>query len=112
RRRWVLYSSQAEHSRDYDRYPFEGIPRRIFIDTNVVNLLVRYAEQIFEQAPISADLDQTCAFDTEALMHIFQVGARASWDIFASRKTLEEVGRTPHSGTRAELLNFAVQLVD
>ncbi len=34
RRKWVLYRSQAQHSVDCARYPFESIPRKVFLDTN------------------------------------------------------------------------------
>lgn len=108
----MLYRSQAQHSEDCTRYPFESIPRRVFLDTNVVNLLVKQSEQVFEQAPIPGDLDQTCALDVEALMHVFHVGARANWEILASRKTLDEIDQTPDLDVRAELLDYAVQLVE
>jgi hypothetical protein len=112
RRKWVLYRSQQQHSDDCAQYPFESIPRRVFLDTNVVNLLVKQSEQVFEQAAIPGELDHTSALDTEALMHVFHVGARASWDIIASRKTLDEIGKTPDSGVRDELLDYAIQLVE
>jgi hypothetical protein len=112
RGKWLLYRSQAQHSEDCARYPFENIPRRVFLDTNVVNLLVKHGEQVFEQAPIPGDLDDTSALDIEALMHVFQIGARANWDILASRKTLDEIGQTPDSDVRNDLLDYAVQLVD
>jgi len=112
RGKWVLYRNREQHSDDCDRYPFESIPRRVFLDTDVVNLLVKQGEQVFEQAPIPEHLDRTRALDTEALMHVFHVGARASWDILASRKTLEEIGRTPDPGMRDDLLDYAVLLVE
>jgi hypothetical protein len=112
RRKWVLYRSEAQHSEDCARYPFEKIPGRVFLDTNVVNLLVKHSEQIFEQAALPAGLDQTRAHDIEALMHVFQVGARADWDLMASRKTLDEIQGTPDADVKAELLEYAVQLVE
>jgi hypothetical protein len=112
RRRWVLYLNSAQHSDDCERYPFESIPRRIFLDTNVVNLLVKHSEQIFEQALILGDQDHTSALNTEALMHVFHVGVRAGWDILASRKTLDEIDQTVDSDVRRDLLDYAVQLVD
>ena len=112
RGRWVLYWSEAQHSEDCVRYPLENIPRRIFLDTNVVNLLVKHSEQVFEQAPIPGDLDDTSALDIEALMHVFHIGARADWDIIASTKTLYEIGQTLDSDVMEELLDYAVGLVE
>jgi hypothetical protein len=45
-------------------------------------------------------------------MHVFQVGARADWDLMASRKTLDEIHGTPDADVKAELLEYAVQLVE
>jgi len=112
RGRWVLYRSQAEHSADCARHPFEAIPRRVFLDTNVVNLLVKHGEQIFEQEPIPTVLDHTRALDVEALMHVFQIGVRANWNIVASRKTLDEIKQTPDPSIRDDLLDYAVQLLE
>lgn len=78
----------------------------------MVNLLVKYGEQVFEQASIPDGLDTTRAHDVEALMHIFHAGARNPWDILAARKTLDEIEKTPEPELRAHLLSYAVQLVD
>jgi hypothetical protein len=110
--KWVLYRTQQQHSDDCVRYPFGQIPRRVFLDTNVVNLLVKHREQVFEQVALPSELDHTTALDTEALMHVFHVGVRANWDILASRKTLDEIGQTPDANVRDELLGYAVQLVE
>src|SRR5690242_16760877 len=104
RRKWILYHSQAQHSFDCERYPFEAIPQRVFLDTNVVNLMVKYSEQIFEQAWLPEGLDQTREHDIEALMHVFYVGGRAPWEIVASRKTIDEIGETPDTSVRELLL--------
>jgi len=110
-KRWVLYQTQEEHSADCDAYPYEMIPKRVFLDTNVVNLLVKNAEQIFEQAPIPSELDQTRAQDIEALMHVFHVGARALWDLVASKKTIDEIALTPNVSDREDLLEYALGLI-
>lgn len=111
RRKWVLYETEAQHGEDSLRYPFERMPRRIFLDTNVVNLLVKYAEQVFERMPIADSVSSTDAEDIECLTYIFAVGARAEWDILASRKTVEEISQTPDLQVRDDLLDYALQLV-
>lgn len=111
RKKWVLYRSQAEHHADAERYPLKAMPRRVFLDTNVVNLLVQHSDQIFEQALVSDTLDATTAHDVEALMHVFHVGSRAPWDILASRKVLDEIGATPDADLKHELLEYAMNLV-
>lgn len=112
RRKWILYHSQAQHKLDCERYPFEAIPRRVFLDTNVVNLMVKYSDQVFEQASLPNGLEQTRAHDVEALMHVFHLGGRAPWDIVASDKTLDEIGETVDAGVRARLRDYASGLVE
>ena len=110
--RWLLYRSQSEHSEDCDRYPYDAIPRRVFLDTNVINLIVNHAGTIFEQHEIDVALDETAKDDVEALLHIFQTGQRMGWPIFASHKSLEELGRTPEEYGRSELVAYGARLVD
>lgn len=43
-------ANEADHSADCSAYLYEVVPGRIFLDTNVVNLLVNYPEQIFRTA--------------------------------------------------------------
>jgi len=112
RRKWILYRSETQHSLDCERYPFEAIPRRVFLDTNVVNLMVKYSEKVFEQALLPEGLDQTRAHDVEALMHVFHIGGRAPWEIVVSRKTLNEIGETSDTSVRERLLDYAFELVD
>jgi hypothetical protein len=95
RQRWILYRSEADHSTDCRAYPYEAVPGRIFLDTNVV--------------PEMDDL--TLAEDLEALMHIFYVGRRANWTVMASRKTLDEIENTPDPEHRERLRDFAVELI-
>jgi hypothetical protein len=108
---WLIYRGQEEHSADCEAHPYEKIPKKVFLDTNVVNLLVKNGEQIFEQEPISSDIDKTRAQDIEALMHVFHVGRRASWQLIASHKTINELERTPSVSDREDLLDYALSLV-
>lgn len=84
KRKYVLYRNVKEHGEDCARFPFERIPRRIFLDTNVINVLVKHSAHVFEQEPIPFDTELTLATDTEALMHVFYVGVRANWDLLGS----------------------------
>lgn len=111
RQRWILYRSQTEHSEDCKAYPYDAVPGRIFLDTNVVNLLVDFEEQIFGHEKIPKTVDATLAEDIEALMHIFYVGRRAYWTVMASSKTLDEIGNTPDPARRERLKSFAIDLI-
>jgi hypothetical protein len=109
--RWLLYLGDAEHQHDCKLHPYERIPKRVFLDTNVVNLLVSNAEQIFEQEPIPGGVDRTRAQDIEALMHVFYFGMRGCWDMVTSQKTIDEISQTPEATIRDDLLEYAMNFV-
>jgi len=108
--RYVLYTSQEDHSADCERFPLAAIPRLVMLDTNVVECLVRYSHCIFEQQPAPIELDETRRRDIEALMHVFLVSSRAywSWDFCVSPITLEELERTNNRELRSELLEYGI----
>src|SRR5580658_5927747 len=111
RRSWVFYRKDTQHSEDCAKYPYETIPSKVCLDTNVVNLLVKRSDQIFYQIPIPSGLDLTAAEDIGALMHVFTVSARAGWGILASAKTPEEIRKTQNPSTGDNLLDYATDLV-
>jgi hypothetical protein len=112
RRKYVLYQNEEQHSSDCARYPFRSIPRRVFLDTNVINVLVKHSARIFDGEPIPPDADTTLAVDIEALMHVFHVGQRANWDLLGSQKTIDELLRTKDGALRSDLVEYALGLVN
>lgn len=109
---WRLYRSSAEHSADCERYPYEDIPGRVFLDTNVVNLIVKFAPEIFEDEPIDASLPLERRRNIEALHHIFAVGQRMGWPLYASATTLREVSETPDEELKQSLVQYVLQLIN
>ena len=112
RRRWILYTEDGQHGADCAANPFESVPAKIFLDTNVVNLIVEWPEHIFEQVPVPPGVDECTAHDVEALMHLFYSGQRASWQLVASAKTIEEISQTADDRVREELLDYAIEVAD
>lgn len=108
----MLYASQAEHSSDCVRHPFEKTPQRLFLDTNVVNLIVKWPDQIFDQTPVPPGIDTQQEHDIEALMHLIYFGQRMSWRMVASAKTLDEIQCTADEAVREALLDFAIEVAD
>jgi hypothetical protein len=90
----VLYRSQAEYSAACQQYPFRDIPCRVFLDTNVINCLIKWSRCVFEKEHPPSDIDHTLQTDIVSLMHVFYVGSYASWDIVSSEKAIEEISRT------------------
>jgi hypothetical protein len=112
RGRWIMYARAEEHTADCKRYPFEQIPARVFLDTSVVNLIVKYAPVIFEMESLDPLTPPNRARDVEALMHVFAVGARANWTLRASAKTLEEVNGTLCNDTRNALASYVTEMLE
>ena len=112
RGKFVLYRTTEQHAADCDHFPFESIPRRVFLDTNVINVLVKHSAHVFDQDSIPFDTEPTLAADIEALMHVFYVGARANWDLLASERTLGEIARTRDGMLRDDLLEYALGFVN
>jgi hypothetical protein len=81
RQKFVLYRTAERHSDDCARFPFESISYQVFLDANIINVLVKHCAYIFDRQHIPATIEPTLATDIEALMHVFYVSSRASWDI-------------------------------
>lgn len=112
RQRYLLYRQPEQHAADCKRYPFESIPHRIFLDTNVINRLVRWRDQIFEYEAIPPETEEQLAFDIEALMHVLHRADRTSMRLIGSIKTIEELGDTPDPAWRNALVSYGIELVD
>jgi hypothetical protein len=112
RGKWLLYRKAREHHADCERYPFEQIPARVFLDTNVVNLIVKHAPVIFEMEPQDPSLPIGRRRDIEALTHVFAVGARACWELRVAAATLAEIDRTMHEQLRQDLAFYAMEMLE
>ncbi|WEK02156.1 MAG: hypothetical protein P0Y59_10905 [Candidatus Sphingomonas phytovorans] len=106
-----MYRTREEHSADCAKYPIEAVPQRIFLDTNVVNLMVKQRASVFEQEPIPDTLEREAAIDTEALMHITSMAFRGGWAMVVSAKTIEEISQTVDDVVREDLLDYAFEVV-
>lgn len=112
KKKYVLYQNAGQHSNDCARFPFASIPQRVFLDTNVINVLVRYSRHVFEREPIPQNTEPKLAVDIEALMHVFYVGTRADWDLLGSQAVIDELSRTQEAGFRDDLVEYALGLVN
>lgn len=92
-------------------FPFDRIPTRIFLDTNIINILVKWPEYVFEQYPLDTSVPSDRHEDIHALCNIFTVGQRACFDICASRKSIAELAATPSLELRDQLLDYGLCLV-
>jgi hypothetical protein len=108
----VLYRTTEQHTADCDHFPFESIPRRVFLDTNVINALVKHSAHVFDHEPIPLETERTLAIDIEALMHVFYVGARANLGLLAFQKTLDELSGTKNGALREDLIEYALGFVN
>ena len=81
RRKYVLYQNNEQHSADCDRFPFGSIPRRVFLDTNVINVLVKHSTHVFDGEPIPPNTEPTFAIDIEAGIDLKAAFSNVIWDI-------------------------------
>ena len=94
------------------KFPFEKIPQRVFLDTNIIDCLVKWSSCIFEGEEPPSLLDTTLRSDIVSLTHIFLIGSRANWDIVASHKTIGELSDTRDEVLRVQLLNYGDDLLE
>jgi hypothetical protein len=86
------------------------VPRRVFLDTNVVNVVLDYGEAIHECMEIPEGLDSRLKEDIEALRGIFATGQRAFWQFAISPLTYREIIRTKNCSRRHELANWFFEI--
>ena len=110
--RWLLYASRQHHHTDCKRYPFDQIPGRVFLDTSVINLIVKNGAAIFDAEEIDPETPLNQGREIEALIHLFAVEARAQWSILASSTSMIEVSRTPCEKMRSELQSYVCELIE
>ncbi len=110
--KFTLYRSEAAHSDDCARYPYAQMPQRIFLDTSVINTLVKHASQVFENAPWDPNMDTALAEDVESLVHVFAAWGRAPWELTSSSAMLGELSQTRSTEVREALLAYGVNFVD
>ena len=84
-------------------FAFENFPKRVFLDTNVINVLVKHSDQVFGGCAFLDQIDSTRASDIDALRKMFFAGSRANWDILGSQKTIEEIMRATDRDLRDRL---------
>jgi len=77
---------------------FFTIPRRVFLDTSVVNLALDYGGQIHNGEEVPKSIPRRRRNDIDALIGIFATGGRAFWQLAISPQTYREVTNTcdPH----------------
>lgn len=103
--------TSEQRSADGAAFPFESIPQRVFLDTNIVDCLVKWDECVFENIVPPDDIPGQLASDIASLRHIFAVGSRAQWDIIVSARTIGELSNTSDPSMRERLVNYGVELV-
>lgn len=77
---------------------FYAIPRRVFLDTSVVNLALDYGDQIHNGEEMPEAISDRLHGDVDALIDIFATGQQAFWQLAISPQTYREVITTndPH----------------
>lgn len=93
-----------------DTDSFFEIPRRAFLDTNVVNITLDHSDQIHDHQPLPECLSANRRSDVEALCGIFDTGQRAGWEFVVSPLTYQEVSSTANPIRRDNLESWFAEL--
>jgi hypothetical protein len=88
------------------------IPKRVFLDTCVVNLILEFGENIHENVEIPESTSARQIADVEALRYIFMTGQRASWQLAISPTTYNEVMATLDTVRRRDLQSWFTEIWD
>lgn len=95
------------------------LPRRTFLDTNVINFILDFGPQIFDNEDIPEGIDQVEINDLKSIRLIFQTGQKASWQLAISPLTFGEIIATNNPVRRIflerwffEIWNYWREIVD
>ena len=94
-----------------DTFTWEAIPRKVFIDTNIVDCLVKWGECIFDNVTTPHSLDEQMREDIDALRNIFLIGSRANWQIIVSPLVLNELSATSDERLRRLLVGYGQEFL-
>lgn len=72
----------------------EDLPGRVFVDTCVVNFILDYGAEIYENEAPPDNIDDRTFRDIQALRSVFFVGERAHWQWAISPHTWQGVNQT------------------
>lgn len=70
------------------------LPRRVFLDANVVNFILDHDGCIFENEPMPQELPERDKEDIDSLQAVFATGERAMWELAVSPITYREISAT------------------
>lgn len=87
-------------------------PRRVFLDTNVINFIVDYDGYIFEGEDDEIEtLSKIDRADLEGLRIVFETGQRAQWELVVSNTTYAELMATVDERRRKALLGVFQEIL-
>jgi hypothetical protein len=91
---------------------FFRIPRRVFLDTCVVNRLLDAWDILAEGETMPLDLPLAKRLEIEALRGIYDTGQRAFWQFVVSPTTLDELSATSDTARREWLLHWLAEILE
>ncbi len=90
----------------------DGIPKKIFLDTNVVNFILEHSVHIHENVDMPIGIKSRVGRDIYALRNIWMIGGRMHWQIVISITTLDELSQTRDADKLQGLINWGQEIVD
>ncbi len=85
-------------------------PRRIFLDTSVINFIVEYYDVLFDGAELDHDVSERVYDDLQAIARIFNYASHNAIEMIISKTTFEEVNATKDLAKRQKLDDYCKEL--
>ncbi len=85
-------------------------PKRIFLDTSVINFIVDHSEIIFDGCAISEKINERIYNDIRGLAQIFYYADHNAIEMVISKTTFNEIQATSNKVKREKLLNYCSEL--
>lgn len=86
------------------------LPRRIFLDTSVVNFIVNNGEYLFDNVPIPDHVNDRTYNDIIAIAQIFYFADHNAIEMIISNTTFKEVEATTDDEKRQKLIDYCSAL--
>lgn len=87
-----------------------NLPRRIFLDTSVVNFIVDNSEYLFDNVAIPESINNRTCQDISAIAQIFYYANHNGIEMVISKTTFKEIEATTDENKRKKLIDYCSDL--
>ena len=85
-------------------------PRRVFLDTSVINFIVEHSDSIFNGSDIDEKSDDSAFDDIRAMARIYNYAGHNAIEMIISKTTFDEIAATTDSIKGQKLERYCTEL--